>query len=462
MKQLLFMMTMLSLGWIGAIYHPFWGVMLYYGFAVLRPQYMWKWTLPDGMRWSLMAAAAAVMGAVLNFNKLVEPRTFNKVFALMIVYGVLLMGSVLTAHEPGLAMAWGVEYAKVLFMALLACMVIREVWQLRAMTAMILVFVGYVAWEINSLYLFDNRLDIFHHGFGGLDNNGAGLMIAMGVPIAYAYGISAPKRWQRIVAWLLALFMLHAVLMSYSRGAMLSLGLAVIWTLWHHRPRKHAAVMAAVLVMVVSVLAGQEIRERFSSTVDFEADASANSRFDSWAAGWAIATDHPILGQGIRNSNIYTANYGADRRGRTIHSNYIQIAADSGIPALCVYLALLGVAFVNLRSTRLAAGEYLDECRDRDPLREPDEQMKQMYFISIGCQGSLFIFAFGSIFLSLEMFELPWLLIVLAGAMPDALARDVDRMRSEPYPQTAVTPRPHKALRRRPKYGAAFARQGVI
>lgn len=462
MKQLLFMMTMLSLGGVGAIYHPFWGVLLYYGFAVLRPQYMWKWTLPDGMRWSLFAAAAAVMGAVLNLPVLTERRRGNTVFALMILYGVLLIASVLTAHEPGLAMRWGIEYAKVLFMALLASMIIRELWQVRAITAMILIFTGYIAWEINSLYLFDGRLDIFHRGFGGLDNNGAGLMLAMGVPMAYAYGVCASKRWQKAVAWFLALLMLHAVLMSYSRGAMLSLALAAAWTLWHHRPRKQSAVLAVAAVMAVSVLAGHEIRERFSSTADFEADASANSRFDSWAAGWAIALDHPIFGQGIRNSNIYTANYGADRRGRTIHSNYIQIAADSGIPAMIVYLAMLGVAFANLRRTRLVARDYLDDCRERDPLGEPNEHIRQMYFISVGCQASLFVFAFGGVFLSLEMFELPWLVIVLAGVMPDALAKHLEWLRSHPDPLPAVPARPNKNLRRRPKPAPTCARQGVI
>ena len=42
---------------------------------------------------------------------------------------------------------------------------------------------GYIAYEVNVLYLSTGYLGICENGYGGLDNNGAGLMLAMGVPV---------------------------------------------------------------------------------------------------------------------------------------------------------------------------------------------------------------------------------------------------------------------------------------
>ena len=74
------------------------------------------------------------------------------------------------------------------------------------------------------------------------------------------------------------------------------------------------------------------------------ADASANSRLTTWRIAWQMAGENPIFGLGIRNSNLYTYDYGADMPGRTIHSQYLQTAADSGLVGLGLYLAALFIA----------------------------------------------------------------------------------------------------------------------
>jgi len=450
MKQLLFMVGMLTIGSLGSLYHPFWGILLYYSFAVLRPQYLWAWSLPEGMRWSMFAAVVVLISCVLNFGKLMERRRLNIVLVLMLVYGMWLMLSVLMAHDPQLAISWGVEYAKILLLGVIASFVIRHLWQVRIISLMILITLGYIAWEINYLYLFDARLDIFHRGFGGLDNNGAGLMLAMGVPFAYAFAVCARERWKRAVSWGVCLLMVHAVLMSYSRGAMLSLALAAIWLIIHHRPRHHAMVIAIAATLAVSVLAGKEIRERFNTTMNYQDDRSATSRFDSWAAGWRIAMENPLAGQGIRNSNLYTQNYGADRRGRTIHSQYIQIAADSGIPAMLTSACILGVSFYNIRNSRGRCLDYLDRGEfDEVHLREPDPLIYQSAYVALACETSLFIFAFGGMFLSLEVFELPWLLIVIAGIMPGAVQHHIEKVKASELLHSPARRRGRKRRRRK-------------
>src|SRR5207344_3136757 len=101
----------------------------------------------------------------------------------------------------------------------------RELRQVRVLYLIALGALGYIAYEINFLYLVSGGLDVYQSGYGGLDNNGAGLMIAMAVPLAYFLWLHYRSWWR----WIFAAFipvMLHAVLMSYSRGAMVSLLLA--------------------------------------------------------------------------------------------------------------------------------------------------------------------------------------------------------------------------------------------
>jgi hypothetical protein len=201
---------------------------------------------------------------------------------------------------------------------------------------------------------------------------------------------------------------------------------------------------------VVSFLAGEQVRARFNSTARFREDVSAQSRLGSWRAAWQMAWDHPFLGHGIRNSQQFIHQYGADHEGRTVHSQYLQIAADSGFPALLLYLAILGLSLSRLSRCRRMCLEYLQGgTESRPPPRDADPQIEQMAALALGLQGSLIIFVLGGVFLSLETFELPWLIITLAGLLPgvferhlDALAAPTAALAASPAPPRPAAPRP--------------------
>ncbi len=431
MKQMVLLMLMTALGAIGALQTPFWGVMLYYTLAVLRPQHLWEWALDGSVRWSLIAALITLLSFCLHLGRIVNRSSFNTMITLIISYGLLVMLSTITAFNPQIAQGWAIEYAKVMVIAVVASMVIDHFWQVKLLAMMILMMLGYIAWEINFLYFFQGgRLNIFHYGYGGLDNNGAGLLLAMGIPFAYAFALSPAKglwRWWPIAAAALGLLLMHAVMMTFSRGAMLAAAVGIVWILIHHRPRWQSGGAAAALLIVLSLMAGPEIRERFLSTTNFRTDASAQSRFGSWAAAWNIAWENPVLGKGIRNSNQYTRNHGADRQGRTIHNQYLQIAADTGIPAAALYLFILCFGMWNFRRARMM-------CRDtlKDPPDKLDDDKRQRIShasrICLASQASLVIFLFDGMFLSLEMFEPPWLLLVMAGVLPRVMRTYLDQL----------------------------------
>ena len=95
--------------------------------------------------------------------------------------------------------------------------------------------------------------------------------------------------------------------------------------------------------------------------------------------------------------------------GRTIHNNYLQIAADTGFVGLGLYLAMLGSVWLDVRRARRWG-------------RGEDLAGRRLYGVAYGVEGAMGVFCIGAMFLSLENFELPFLMLLL-GAQAGAVAR---------------------------------------
>jgi O-antigen ligase len=184
------------------------------------------------------------------------------------------------------------------------------------------------------------------------------------------------------------------------------------------------AVYAGILAMV-PVMAGKEVRERFLSIGQHDVDDSANSRKQTWAIAVRMANERPLFGWGIRNSNLFTYDYGADMPGRSIHSQYLQTAADSGWVALALYVALLGSVFLGLRQVRRALRPY------------HDPETNRVRALASGVECALVLFCFGAVFLSLEHFEMPYILMLLAVQL-HAITRAVQAKLAAPGPPGAA------------------------
>jgi probable O-glycosylation ligase (exosortase A-associated) len=422
-KQTLFMIAMTLVGSVGVFTRgPIYGVVVYYLFAVLRPQYMWKWSLPEGIQWSLYVALPTIASVLLGGSGTGRaPRPWTVAHKVVLLFAVWVVLSFANAFDKEFASIVFTDYLKIFLMFFIASAVIREVahlWIIMLLTAAAL---GYISYEVNYLYFVNNYLGIYRNGYGGLDNNGAGLMLAMGVPLCmFAWeGMRHRLRWAFLA---LVPAIVHAVLMTYSRGAMLSL--IVAWPLMVARSRyrvRIALASVAFAVLAVPVMAGPEIQARFFTIKDNEVDDSANQRRKAWAAAWKIACDYPILGVGVRNANLFSYQYGADTEGRTIHSQYLQIAADCGFVGIGLYLAIFLCVAVSTHGARRAAR------------RNPGPDADRVRAIASGVECSLFLFLFGAFFLSLEVFELPYVLLLLGAQLPVVYSGQTSRLATSPH-----------------------------
>ena len=445
MKHFLFLTVLTAAGGVLGLASPFWPLLAYYVVAVLQPAVIWDWAL-SGMpevRWAMLTAGLLFVSVLLHGKTLIRDARPSPVLLAALGFAGWVLLSGMTAYDVGIFQSWFVEFAKVLLIFSLGSLIVTRWWQVRLLALAAAGAMTYVALSINVMYLFENgRLDVFHHGMLNLDNNGVGSLLAIALPLTYYAALNRaplnpPSRWVLRVAGVLAAgLMAHAIVMTYSRGAMLAAVIGIGWLAARHRPRAQAGGLAVLALLGALMMAGPEVRDRFWSTTEFQQDESAQSRLQSWDAAWDMIWSRPLLGVGMRNAQSYTHNFGADLPGRTVHNQYLQIGADSGVPAVLLYLAVLGLAMARVghirRVSQLALREAIEENDTRARDRAIDAER-----MTLALQASLASFVVSAMFLSVEVVELPWLILMLAAVTPEAARHRFQHVADVPADETS-------------------------
>jgi probable O-glycosylation ligase (exosortase A-associated) len=412
-KQTLFMAAVTLYGCFGSfLVGPFVGLCVYILYAVLRPQYVWQWALPE-VGWSLYVALATIAATVFLGpspppNRIgrwpAGPVKITAGHVWFLLFGVWICLSYFQAMRPEMGDQYMEDYAKLYVMFIVGIVVIRTVGQVWAIFLVYTFALAYISYEINYLYFVNGYLGIQRNGYGGADNNGAGMLLALGVPFC-AFAWEAYRKWYRWGFALMIPVIIHAVLMTYSRGAMVAMIVAAPFWILRGRYRWQKLALGLAVIATVPFLAGNEIRERFFSVEKYEEDDSANTRLTSWMIAIRIANENPVFGVGVRNSPLLTYAYGADMEGRAIHSQYLQLAADNGYVGMLLYLGVVVYALLDSQKVIRAARHRTD----------PDSV--RAYAAAAGIQGALITFLVGATFLSCEAFEPQYYLFLAAAQL---------------------------------------------
>lgn len=167
------------------------------------------------------------------------------------------------------------------------------------------------------------------------------LMLSATVAVGrLAFGASGRERTALLVA-LLAIGV--ALLLSQTRGAWLGVAAGSIVALalrrWHLLP------LVPVVATATYLLAPPHLQGRILSTFD-PYDRTAMERTAMWRVGAAMIADHPLLGVGPRLTDEHYHEYAeaddpyANNPPGHLHSNLVQTAAERGVLALLLWLAL--------------------------------------------------------------------------------------------------------------------------
>jgi O-antigen ligase len=430
-------------GSLAVIKDPEWGLLAIAVFTVLR--------LPDvatdfhGTPSVFTPLVALVLLAVVVRMRATGEKPAGGLLALVLfgAFVLVAVGSLAAASDVSEGSHQVALMAKDGVVAVLAGMLLRRSSALRSVVWVLVAGGGFLA----SLSIVQFVTGSFDMTFGGFaqsavqniyaqtdnvrisgpigDPNFYAQLLVMIVPLAYDRMHDEVSRRLKLIAGYCAAACALGVILTFSRGAALALGVVAIALLLRHPPRVRTVVAAGIVCLLAVPFLPPGYLERLGAlgqvgTIETGVDPSIRGRTSELKAAWDMFTDHPVVGVGYGNYLVlypaYARDAGIDVRSteRNAHNLYLATAAETGIAGLVA----LGAVFVGAFAA-LAAG--------RRRFREMSDLRADGIGYAIGV--SLIGYLITSVFLHMAFARFAWLMIGLALAFPSTAAAE-DRARN--------------------------------
>jgi len=261
------------------------------------------------------------------------------------------------------------------------------------------------------------------------DNNALGLALNMSLPMFYFLARSDPNKWVRRILHLAFYCGIVAVLLTYSRGALLGLMVVLGMITLNSRHKFVAGFFLLVAAWSVLTFAPGKWMDRMGNFFHGNLDNSAELRLNAWHFAWELALHHPITGGGLKTftPELYR-RYTPQLEFAGPHSIYFQTLGEHGFVGLALFLTLLFSCLFGLRSLR------------RKAMILPATQWVVPYtrMLEIG----LLAFMISGAFLELAYFDLFYQVVATVGLLGLLYQREVAAARraaveAVPTPQAA-------------------------
>lgn len=384
-----------------ALFSPYIGFLIYVAFANIKPDELWRWTVPQG-NYSRTIALAFLLGWAANGGgQWIFGKAGSIIVALTTYWAWLLFGAV---TSPAQAEAWYTfEVLSKVFIPLLAGFtLIDSVEKLKQLAWVLVLSQGILAFQFNDQY-FRFGIDTNEWTFAGLDNNSIAISMVTGLGLTLFIGMAADVWWQRALCFLLSGLTAHVVLFSMSRGGMLAMCVtgAVAFALIPKRPIHYLTLFVALLFVVR--LAGPDVRAEFFSSFQEEEklDASAQSRYQLTRDAFDCMLRNPLMGCGMENWGNIAPQYGWEQ-GKRAHNTWAEIGATLGVPGLLAILAFYGSCCWSMFCL----------CRDSSL---PEDAWSR--WIARGILAGLAGFFASAWFVTVDRIELPYYIVLLGAGI---------------------------------------------
>ena len=194
------------------------------------------------------------------------------------------------------------------------------------------------------------------------DSNDWALALAMALPMFYAAVVS---HWSkslklRIFYSVATLGALLTLTMTSSRGGFLAAAISgTLFLLMDRKPAK-AMMVAALMVVVVSMHMPNSFRTKLESFADMshqasqawntgidqEAEYTGAERVYFWKMSLEIMLQHPLTGVGWSNLAEQLQKRLGLREGLVAHSTWFQVGAEAGVTGLATFLGMIAASLL--------------------------------------------------------------------------------------------------------------------
>ncbi len=230
--------------------------------------------------------------------------------------------------------------------------------------------------------------------------NSLGASLVVFTPIPFLFFFAEKKNWKRSLSLVLFAIFLIATVLTFSRGAIVSLAFVILIIVI--KKRHHRAVLWGSLIscIIILILIPSSLWERFEFVAHLRGEASARWRFKLFLGALNYFIENPFLGIGL--GNFIQEAIRIIPKHQVAHNMYLEIAAETGLLGLIAFLGLIWTTINYLEESRL-----MFKKSGQTALSLTAESLK------IGFFG----FLISAFFLSLQADTLFWAQIGMFGAL---------------------------------------------
>lgn len=192
---------------------------------------------------------------------------------------------------------------------------------------------------------------------GGYGPNQVSAVLGLAVVFLVLIAVRDPRRTVRIGAVVFATWFLLQALLTFSRGGVLNVAVALLVAIPFLVGRRDTGTRI-VLLLALGLVAASLLAPRLESFtggmigVRFTDTRQADRRSELVKADVETFTEHPVLGVGVGQAERYRL----DRLVISSHTEYTRLLAEHGTFGIAVMTCLVAMAVADLRRQRTAFG----------------------------------------------------------------------------------------------------------
>jgi putative inorganic carbon (HCO3(-)) transporter len=417
MLRTTFVLLIVVLGLPIALRDAFGGLLLYLWVAYFRPEY-WVWNIAfiQSLNLSLITGVYLLVRSVTGDVKF---RLDVRSVLLLLFLAISFISTIMSGQDE-YAWPWFTDFAKALLVAYLISVLVTDLQKFRMVIMVIAFSLGIEASKQGWVGLIlhpggnnDNRQAMLG------DNNGVAVGMLMLTALFIALAKTSKTVWERRLHQVMAFGVGYRALVTYSRGGFLAAAVMTCVYVARSQRKIQSALIAATLAGGLAVAMPASFWERMSTIPtsqtalegvaegDEGSDASAASRVHFWRVATNMALANPLLGVGLnaftRVYNQYDFSKGMYGKNRSVHSLWFGVLAELGLPAFCLFVAMLAMAM-------FGCGTVI-RCYRRG-------ELPQDYFTyAVALQAALTACLIGGTFLPFQYVEILWHFVGLSMAL---------------------------------------------
>jgi O-antigen ligase len=310
---------------------------------------------------------------------------------------------------PGTDPDWYLsQFNKIFFLFFVGSVCLNDEKKLKALFYVVVFSAAYLIYWANDQYLSGRMMgrlagpvDVEGNGIYSDENNFA-MLFVVAQPFLWYFGSSLKNRIWRWGVWLIIPFGWHAIFLTASRGGLIGIAVATLLTSLRSRHRFLGLLLIPAFWGAYQWQAGDMMKNRAESIGD-TSETSTATRIEAWTAASHMIAANPVTGVGLA-SFVRAFDHYSDKHPREAHNTFLQVAAESGVLAGLTYFGLVFSSIVALskNAKRLRAK------------RAPDDFL---YLLNEATRVSLWGFSVCALFLSLQLFEFFYCLVLIANAV---------------------------------------------